>query len=155
VGYVLRRTGAAGGTRYTAMYRDIKGRLRSAGTFGTERLASRAWQRAEADLAAGKIGDPKRGRQTLRRYVEDRWFSHHLIEATTRENYASLLDRYVLPELGPLPLVEILPGHVREWVTTLHAEYARGTAETSRLSASSPSLPPRLARKAPRSAPEV
>jgi len=64
VGYVVRRTASGGKIRYTAMYRDVKGRLRSAGTFTTERLAARAWQRAEADLAAGRIGDPKRGRQT-------------------------------------------------------------------------------------------
>jgi integrase len=109
--------------RYTAMYRDIKRRLRSAGTFSSERLAAKAWQRAEADLAAGKIGDPKRGRQTLRRYVEDQWFPHHIIEATTRENYAYLLDRYILPELGAMPMVEILPGHIREWITTLQTTY--------------------------------
>jgi integrase len=123
VGYVVRRTDAAGRMRYTAMYRDIKGRQRSAGTFGTERLAAKAWQRAEADLAAGKIGDLKRGRQTLRRYVESEWFPHHLVEATTRENYAYVLNRYIIPELGPMPMVEILPGHVREWITTLQTVY--------------------------------
>src|SRR6266511_2020230 len=105
------------------MYRDIKGRLRSAGTFSSERLAAKAWQRAESDLAAGRIGDPKRGQQTLRRYVEDEWFPHHVIEATTRENYTYLLNRYVLPELGSMRMVEILPGHVREWVTQLQTTY--------------------------------
>jgi hypothetical protein len=57
VGYVFDRS-VKGGTKYTAIYRDVRGRLRSAGTFGTKRQAARAWQRAEAELAAGRVGDP-------------------------------------------------------------------------------------------------
>jgi hypothetical protein len=48
---------------------------------------------------------------------------NHVIEATTREHYASLLNSYILPELGPMPMVEILPGLVREWITTLQTVY--------------------------------
>jgi hypothetical protein len=33
-------------------------------------------------------------------YVENEWFPNHVIEATTRENYRYILDRYLLPELG-------------------------------------------------------
>ncbi|GAA1532961.1 hypothetical protein GCM10009827_058680 [Dactylosporangium maewongense] len=68
------------------MYRDHHGRERSAGTFTSKKRANKAWQKAETDLAAGKIGDPKRGRQKLARYVNVEWFPNHVLEATTREN---------------------------------------------------------------------
>lgn len=52
--------------RYTGMYRDLRGRERSAGTFASKRAAERAAQRAEAAIAAGRVADPRRGRQLLR-----------------------------------------------------------------------------------------
>jgi hypothetical protein len=69
------------------------------------------------------MGDPKRGRQTLRHYVEAEWFPNHVIETKTRENYTYLLERYILPELGSMRMVDILPGHVREWIGTLQADH--------------------------------
>jgi hypothetical protein len=74
VGYLIKRVVGTGAVRYTAIYRDQRGRLRSAGTFGSKKAASTAWQRAEADITAGRIGDPQRGQQTLERYVRDEWF---------------------------------------------------------------------------------
>ena len=55
-----------GKPRYVALYRDLKGRQRSAGTFASERQADRAWQRAEVRVAQGQLGEPGRGRQTFR-----------------------------------------------------------------------------------------
>jgi integrase len=121
MGYVITRVIGTGKVRHTAIYRDIKGRLRSAGTFSSEKLATKAWQKAEADVASGRVADPRKGRQTLRQYVVDAWFPNHVIEATTREHYSYLLDRYVLPELGGMRMAEILPGHVREWITRLQS----------------------------------
>jgi hypothetical protein len=40
-----------------------------------------------SDLAAGKIGDPRRGRHTLRQYVQEEWLTNHVMEATIREGY--------------------------------------------------------------------
>jgi hypothetical protein len=75
----------SGKIRYAAIYRDLKGRQRSAGTFGTKRQADKTWQRAEAVIALGRVGDPARGRQTFRRYVEDVWLPNHEMEPTTRQ----------------------------------------------------------------------
>jgi hypothetical protein len=86
MGYVKPRAGRDGRTRYTACYLDLRGRLRSAGTFATKKEANRAWQAAEVKLAEGRIGDPRRGRQTFRRYVEEEWLPHHVMEAKTRES---------------------------------------------------------------------
>jgi integrase len=117
--WVKPRVSDDGSTRYTGMYRDLRGRERSAGTFASKRSADRSAQRAEAALAAGRVADPRRGRQLLRDYIEEAWFPHHMIEATTRESYRYLLDRYILPELGSRRIGEVLPGHVREWVLRL------------------------------------
>jgi hypothetical protein len=115
VGYVHRRTDAAGEIRYTAMYRDINDRRTSAGTFTTPEEARDAWRDAEAALSAGRVGDPRRGRQKFRHYVETTWFPDHVMEERTRENYRYVLDRYLLPEFGDMQMVAILPGHVRSW----------------------------------------
>ncbi|GAA3397524.1 hypothetical protein GCM10020369_78060 [Cryptosporangium minutisporangium] len=72
MGYSRKRLTGKGKARYTAYYWDIKGNERSAGTFGSEKEADKAWQKAETEIAAGKVGDRRRGRQTLRHYVDRR-----------------------------------------------------------------------------------
>jgi integrase len=119
VGWVLTRTDSDGNIRFTGIYRDRRGRKRSAGTFTSERRAERAWQRAERDQEAGRIGDPNRGKQLLRTYVEQEWFPNHVIEATTRENYRYALNRYILPELGDYRIGDVLPNDLREWIGRL------------------------------------
>ena len=122
MGWVEERQGARG-TRYVAVYRDVRRAKRSAGSYRTEKEAIRAWHKAEENLSVGRVGDPKRSRQTLSTYVEAEWFPNHLIELTTRENYRYLLNRYVLPGLGHVRMAELLPHHVREWVTELQRDY--------------------------------
>jgi integrase len=70
-------------------------------------------------LTLGRVGDPARGRQTFQRYVEDTWFPNHEVEATTRQGYWYNLRKHILPEFGQMKVADILPEHVREWVTTL------------------------------------
>ena len=119
MGYSRLRTGLDGKSRYTAYYWDIRGRERSAGTFPNKKDADRAWQREEGKVAEGRVGDPRRGRQTFRRYVTEEWLPDHVMELRTRENYVYYLDRRILPWFGPLRMIEILPAHVREWVGKL------------------------------------
>jgi site-specific recombinase XerC len=70
-------------------------------------------------LGLGRVGDPARGRQTFERYVEETWFPNHQVEVTTRQVYSYCLRKHILPEFGPMKMVEILPEHVREWVTKM------------------------------------
>lgn len=119
MGWLKDRPNDDGAPRYTAMYRDLRGRERSAGTFRSQREANRAWQRAEAELLAGRIGDPRRGRKTVREYVETEWLPNHVMEARTRETYQYILDRYLLPHFGALRMVDVLPNEVREWISRL------------------------------------
>jgi hypothetical protein len=113
------RAGKDGKTRYVALYRDLKNRQQSAATFPTEKQADKAWQRAEAKLAEGRLGDPGRGRQTFHNYVETIWLPNHEIEATTRESYTYSIYKHLMPEFGPIRMIDILPEHVRAWVAAL------------------------------------
>jgi integrase len=121
LGFARKRVGQDGKVRYTASYRDLRGSIRSAGTFGSERAANRAWQNAEADLRRGRVGDPARGRQTFRKYVEQ-WLPNHVLEPTTREKYSYYLGAYILPALGPIRMADIFPEHIREWIARMQRD---------------------------------
>jgi integrase len=115
VGSTRARVGQDGSTRYVALYRDLRGRQRSAGTFPTAKQADKAWQRAEALVESGRLGDLRRGRQTFRTYVET-WLPAHQIEASTRERYTYMIDKHVMPEFGATRMIDILPEHIRDWI---------------------------------------
>ncbi|KIH99006.1 integrase [Streptomonospora alba] len=119
MGYSRKRVGRNGKARYTAYYKDVKGRERSAGTFTTRKQADKAWQREETRLAEGRVGDPARGRMSFQRYVEETWLPNHQVEATTRQSYTYSLYKHIMPEFGPMRMVDILPEHVRAWVADL------------------------------------
>src|SRR5580692_4515679 len=106
VGYAKKRTGRNGGTRYTAVYLDLRGAERSAGTFASQKEADKAWQKAEVELRQGRVGDPSRGRQTFRKYVEDRWLPNHVLEPTTREKYTYYLGAFIFPALGSMRMAD-------------------------------------------------
>jgi site-specific recombinase XerD len=127
VGFVRERPGTNGGTRYQALYDDVKGHRRSAGTFVTETEATRAWQRAEDRQADGRSSDTRRTRQRFRRYVEGVWLPHHEMEARTRETYTYYLNKHILPVFGSMRINEIQPTDVREWVSDLKAAGASPT----------------------------
>jgi len=122
MGFTRPRTGRSGVVRYQALYEDIKGHRRSAGTFATEGAADKAWQRAELRLAEGRMGDLSRGRQRFRQYVLEEWLPNHQMEARTRENYTYYLDRHILPCFGSMRMIEVMPADVREWITHLKNE---------------------------------
>ncbi|MHB8736951.1 MAG: tyrosine-type recombinase/integrase [Terriglobales bacterium] len=127
MGFVRERPGTNGGVRYQALYDDVKGHRRSAGTFVTEAEAVRAWQRAEDRQADGRSSDTRRTRQRFRRYVEDVWLPHHEMEARTRETYTYYLNKHILPVFGSMRINEIQPADVREWVSDLKAAGASPT----------------------------
>jgi integrase len=116
MGYSEPREDNNGNIRWIAIYRNIQGRKRSAGTYATEDAADAAWIKAENNIAARRITDPRRSKQTFERYVLDEWFPNHELELTTRQNYTYLIDKYLLPELGGMKMVEILPVDIRAWV---------------------------------------
>ena len=122
MGYSKKRIDRNGKPRYTACYLDARGSLRSAGTFSSRKDADRAWQKSETRVGEGRLNDPRRGRQTFRHYVTEEWLPHHVIEASTREAYTYQIGKHILPWFGPMRMNEIMPSHVREWVTDLQAK---------------------------------
>jgi integrase len=124
MGWLETRVGRDGKPRYTAKYRDRRGCKQTVGTFAKEREANAAWQKAEAREALGQAADPRRGRMTFRQYAEEKWLPHHVMEPTTREKYTYYLYRYVMPEFGPMRMMDILPEDVRAWITKMQANGA-------------------------------
>lgn len=122
MGYLKERADRNGSPRYTACYLDPRGALRSAGTYSSKKAANKAWQRAETKLAEGRLNDPRRGKQTFRRYVTEEWLPNHVMEVTTREAYTYQIGKHILPWFGPMRMNQIMPAHVREWVTDLQAK---------------------------------
>jgi integrase len=119
MGYSKKRIGKDGKPRYTACYLDMRGNLHSAGTFTNKKKSDKAWQREEAKIAEGRMGDPRRGRQTFEHYVTEVWLPNHVMEASTREGYSYQIDRHIMSWFGGMKMVEIMPSDVREWVTHL------------------------------------
>ena len=122
MGFSRKRVGKGGQVRYTATYVNLRGSIQSAGTFGSEKAADRAWQKAEVELRQGRVGDPARGRQTFRKYVEERWLPNHVLEPTTREKYTYYLGAFIFPALGPMRMTDIFPEHIREWISAMQRE---------------------------------
>jgi integrase len=135
MGYSRKRTGRDGKSRYTAYYLDIRGQDRSAGTFSNKKDANDAWKKAEASVSAGKQGDPGRGKQTFQAYALEKWLPHHLLEPGVRSNYAGQITKHLIPFFGPMKMRDIMPEHVRQWVTHMQAkgasartiQYAKGS----------------------------
>lgn len=117
MGFSRKRIGRDGKPRYTAYYADIRGQERSAGTFSSKKASDKAWQDEEAKVRAGKPGSPSRGRQTFETYVLEKWLPHHLLEPGVRSNYAGHIRNHLLPFFGPMKMRDILPEHVRQWIT--------------------------------------
>lgn len=115
--WVRKRTGADGKPRYQATYRDARDRKQVAGTFTTKKEAERAAYEAEAAVAAGRLGGVQQGKLPFRRYVDEVWFPHHVLEASTREGYRYTIDKHLMPFFGAMRTSAILPSHVREWVS--------------------------------------
>ena len=121
MGFSRRRPGKDGRPRYTAYYRDLRGREVSAGTFARKADADAAWQAAEVNVRAGLRHDPGRGRQTFEHYVEAVWLPNHRMELSTRADYTSAIYRHIMWFFGPMKMRDIGPAQVREWITALTA----------------------------------
>jgi integrase len=117
MGFSRKRIGRDGKPRYTAYYADIRGQERSAGTFSSKKASDKAWQDEEAKVRAGRPGNPSRGKQTFETYVLEKWLPHHLLEPGVRSNYAGHIRNHLLPFFGPMKMRDILPEHVRQWIT--------------------------------------
>lgn len=124
MGFIKKRFGKDGKPRYTAVYIDLSGAERSAGTFAKRKEAEDAWKDTESGQRAGRFGNRARGRERFERYVRDTWLPHHVMEPSTREKYTYYLQAHIYPVLGGYRMSEILPQQIREWITAMQAKGA-------------------------------
>ena len=75
-------------------------------------IIKKKWQPPEAEQAAP---DPK---LTFKTYADD-WLLHRDLKDRTREHYRKLLDDYLIPAFGALPLASITADDVRVWHSKL------------------------------------
>jgi integrase len=125
--FTRRRVGKTGTERFLGIYIDLDGNERSAGSFPTQAKALREAQRVENKLAEGRAVERHRGKQTFGEYVTETWFPNHVIERSTRQTYAYLLDAHILPCFGEIRIGRIMPRTVREWVTELQVQGVRSS----------------------------
>jgi hypothetical protein len=109
--------------RWQVRYRDLSGVLHTGPhTFTSKADAARYLAMVEADLHRGTWADPKLGRITLAEWAK-RWQAMTTnLRPTTRDLYAYLLRRFLLPTIGKAALSSIDPLAVRAWLTNLQAE---------------------------------
>lgn len=93
-------------------------------TFGT-RLDAEAWLARERELLSREDWLPPKERKafeeanrspTLTEYAEG-WLTSRDLKRTTIDLYEDLLDRLILPDLGPRLLPSVTPTVVRQWHT--------------------------------------
>jgi integrase len=109
--------------RWQVRYRDLSGVLHTGPhTFTSKADAARYLAMVEADLHRGAWADPKLGRITLAEWAK-RWQATTTnLRPTTRDLYAYLLRRFLLPTFGPAALSSIDVLAVRAWLADLQAQ---------------------------------
>ena len=122
--YVVERNG-----RWTGYYRQ-GGKRRSAGTWGTK---------VEAEYHAMQAGvsgvtEPSRAVFTLSEYLEG-WFKSADIMPITLKGYRSVLERFVMAELGDMKVTSISTRHVSDLLARLRAQGV-GSATLAQVKAS-------------------
>lgn len=58
-------------------------------------------------------------------YVEREWLPNHVMEDSTRESYTYVINKHVLPHLGTMRMKDLMPWHVRDWISDLAADGVR------------------------------
>lgn len=112
--------------RWQAGYTGPDAAVHRAPSTFTAKIDAEGWLASERRLIeSGEWGSPgtrrasKRGRsRTLAEYSEW-WLADRTLKPRTREHYASLLERQIVPGLGSLPLAGVTTPIVREWYADL------------------------------------
>jgi integrase len=80
---------------------------------GTKRAANAELRKLLDEVEKGFHFEP--ADYTLSEYLE-KWLAAHSVDESTRENYKIVIDKQIVPELGSLPLTEVMPMHVQEYL---------------------------------------
>ncbi|WP_112139152.1 tyrosine-type recombinase/integrase [Glycomyces dulcitolivorans] len=121
MGYCAKRSTKHGRRRYTAVYWDVDGNRRSAGTFDTKKEATEEWRRAEAKVKEGRGHHLVRGRISFRDYVEQHWLPNLTVQFKTREIYTYQVYAHFMDYFGEWRMLDIRAADVKTWLTERRA----------------------------------
>jgi len=123
--------------KWTALYRDRAGDQKSAGTYGTKKIAQAKANAAEALEASGQdaklvLGSPemlptltRRGHVTVEGYGPE-WLAGHRLEDTSRESYGFML-KHIYSGLGSVPVHDLDAPKVRSFIRALEGKMSGAT----------------------------
>lgn len=112
---IQKRTLSDGSLRWRVRWRQ-GGRYR-ARTFDRKRDATNFAADLRRRQQLGTLATLDSGRVTLAEYVANTWAKAYRVSLakSTRKRYGYLYDKHILPELGPLTLMEITPEVISRW----------------------------------------
>jgi integrase len=100
--------------RFQARYTDPDGRLRTLGTFDSQKAADAALAAALTDLARGAWTDPALSGITFSEFAADVLPAYEW-KRSTREQHEGIMRRSLLPAFGSVPLAKITRQKVDKW----------------------------------------
>lgn len=104
--------------KWQGQYRDINGKVRSAGTFTHKRAADKAASAKEVETRKATWRDPDSAGRPWGEWCEE-WWPTRQIEPSTREAELGNLEKYVLPKWKDVALADITRQEVRAWIAEL------------------------------------
>ena len=112
---IQKRTLSDGSIRWKVRWRQ-GGRYR-ARTFDRKGDATNFAAEVRRRQQVGTLATIDSGRITLAEYVSETWAKAYRasLSESTRRRYGHLYDKHILPELGPLTLIEITPEVISRW----------------------------------------
>lgn len=117
------RPNTSGKIRYTAMYQLPDGKWKSAGVFGSKRLAELAAVDKWRECRRTDYINPKKGEHTVDLQWETVfWPSRQHLAANTRSGYWSTYKCWIQPYLGEVPIGSIGTGEIETWVSRMVAD---------------------------------
>lgn len=105
------------GYRWRVRYRKPDGRPTDKRGFATKAAATAFAHEVESTKAAGAYVDPTRGRVTVGDWAR-RWLDGKAnLAESTRSRYESIIDTWITPTLGAVPLAKVRHVDVQQWVS--------------------------------------
>lgn len=107
--------------KYRGLYRDSRGKKRSAGSYAHKAEAVRKAGAAEEKARRNEWRDPDAAKRTWGDWC-DSWWPSRTVEGATLKTDAGRRDKYLLPKWGDWPLGAITRHEVKVWRGELRAE---------------------------------
>jgi integrase len=127
VAHIKKRSG-----KWQATFRAPDGRERTR-TFRIKPEAEDWLANQRSTMTTGQWVDPRSGKVTIKQYA-DPWLARKkTLAVRTQELYRYLLDSYIYPTLGEVPVGALLPSMVEEWHGDIAVAHKTTAAKAYRL----------------------